>query len=128
MRSGNCSWKSWRMAIVPIAALGKMLAGAVPMKPAELQEMLIDPDEKRVLLLVVAQRFPDSSKEILPLARKLDFHHDEHRLPEGSTLRLRPVDDRGLIRGLKPTSKFKCRYAAEIQGLRRFRLRQGRMT
>jgi hypothetical protein len=60
--------------------LGKVLAGTVPVNPVDLQQLLIDPDAKRALLLVVAQRFPASAKDIVPLARKLDFHHDETSL------------------------------------------------
>jgi hypothetical protein len=60
--------------------LAKILGSTTPPKVAELQELLIDPDDKRVYLLVVAQRFPTISKEITSLARKLDFQHDETSL------------------------------------------------
>jgi hypothetical protein len=77
----------WKLLLEELAhgdryhrTLGKVLAGTVPVKPVDVRELLIDPDAKRVLLRVVAQRFPDSAKDLLPLARKLDFHHDETSL------------------------------------------------
>jgi hypothetical protein len=38
--------------------------------------LTIEPRTKRVYLAVLAQRFPDQAKEILALARTLDFHRD----------------------------------------------------
>ena len=40
------------------------------------QRLGIEPRIKRVYLAVLAQRFPAEAKEILALARTLDFHRD----------------------------------------------------
>ncbi len=57
--------------------LGKVLKGSEPIDAAALRELPIDPDQKRVLLTVVAQRFPDADKTIAALARRLDYQRDE---------------------------------------------------
>jgi tetratricopeptide (TPR) repeat protein len=57
--------------------IAKVLTGAQPVDFAELRELPIDPGQKRVLLAVVAQRFPSANKEIAALARRLDFDRDE---------------------------------------------------
>jgi hypothetical protein len=38
--------------------------------------MPIDPKQKRVLLAVVARRQPEQAKDVLELARKLDYQRD----------------------------------------------------
>jgi tetratricopeptide (TPR) repeat protein len=40
------------------------------------QRLPIEPTAKRVLLAVMAQRYPDQNEEMLNMARQLDFHHD----------------------------------------------------
>ena len=52
------------------------LAGRRPLDVNRVKKLPIEPSNKRVLLLVVARRFPDRAKELLPLARKLDFVAD----------------------------------------------------
>ena len=56
--------------------LGEVLAGKQPPKTDRLRRMAILPEQKRVLLVVVARRFPEMAKELLPLARQLDFEPD----------------------------------------------------
>jgi tetratricopeptide (TPR) repeat protein len=60
----------------PLRTLGEMLAGRRPIKEDQIRRLPIEVEQKRVLLAVVARRFPNSSKELLPLARKLDFSPD----------------------------------------------------
>jgi hypothetical protein len=40
------------------------------------RRLTIEPSLKRVLLVVVARRQPDQAKELLALARSLDFQRD----------------------------------------------------
>lgn len=56
--------------------LGAMLAGRQPINPDRLRRLPVECLEKRVLLLVVAKRYPDKAKDVLPLARQLDFCAD----------------------------------------------------
>jgi hypothetical protein len=56
--------------------LSATLAGRRPLDANRLKKLPIDPLNKRVLLLVVVRRFPDQAKNLLPLARKLDFLAD----------------------------------------------------
>ena len=56
--------------------MGAMLAGRQPVNQERLRKLPIDPLDKRVLLVVVARRFPDQAKDLLPLARKLDIFAD----------------------------------------------------
>jgi hypothetical protein len=55
---------------------GNVLAGREPLVPQHLERFIIDPKIKRVLLFVLAQRYPQQSTEILPLARELDYERD----------------------------------------------------
>ena len=55
---------------------GQMLNSGKPQGPPSAQRIAIDPRDKRVLLVVLAQCAPDQAKELLALARRLDFHHD----------------------------------------------------
>ena len=54
----------------------KLLAGTKPLTDRAAQRAPIDPSSKRVLLTVLAQRFPDHAKELLPLAKRLNFQRD----------------------------------------------------
>lgn len=56
--------------------LGDMLAGRRPMTSEALRRLPIEPKQKRVLLLVALKKQPDLEKEMLPLARQLDFQPD----------------------------------------------------
>jgi hypothetical protein len=56
--------------------LGEMLAGKRPLDGNLVRRLPIDPRQKRVLLVVVARRHPDQARELLPLARSLDFQRD----------------------------------------------------
>ncbi len=56
--------------------LGATLAGRRPLDVNRLKKLPIEPLNKRVLLLVVTRRFHDQAKDLLPLARKLDFVAD----------------------------------------------------
>jgi tetratricopeptide (TPR) repeat protein len=56
--------------------LGEMLAGRRPLEVEEARRSAIPPDQKRVLLVVLARRHPATAKELLPLARQLDFLAD----------------------------------------------------
>lgn len=64
----------------PEKHLGEILTGTRPIDAATVQNLPIDPKQKRILLLVVSQRFPETAKTLLPLARKLDFHFDSQSL------------------------------------------------
>jgi tetratricopeptide (TPR) repeat protein len=51
----------------------------VSRKPFEIgppQRMPIEPHKKRILLAVLAQRYPDKAKELFALAQQLDYQHD----------------------------------------------------
>lgn len=53
-----------------------MLAGRQPLDADVVRRLPLDPKSKRVLLVVVAQRFPDSAPHLLPLAKTLDYQRD----------------------------------------------------
>jgi hypothetical protein len=55
---------------------GELLAGRKPLEGHAAQRVPLEPDSKRVLLAVLAQRYPDRAKDFLSLARRLDFQHD----------------------------------------------------
>ena len=55
---------------------GDILAGKRAPGARLPQRLPINPDNKRALLAVLAQRHPDLAGEILPLAKKLNYHHD----------------------------------------------------
>jgi hypothetical protein len=65
--------------------MGAMLAGRQPVNQVRLRRLPIDSMDKRVLLVVAARRFPDQAKDLLLLARKLDF------LADGTSLCLAKV-------------------------------------
>jgi hypothetical protein len=67
--------------------LGAMLAGRQPLNTDLIRRLPIEPRQKRVLLAVVAKRHPDQGKELLQLARSLNFYLD------GTSLCLRQVLD-----------------------------------
>lgn len=56
--------------------IGEILAGRKPLAVPSLQRLPIEPSNKRVLLAVLAQRYPGQAKELLTLAKKLNYHHD----------------------------------------------------
>jgi tetratricopeptide (TPR) repeat protein len=64
----------------PLAQLGEVLAGRAKPDVARLRRLSIQPEQKRALLAVVARRYPETAKELLPLARKLDFSPDPFSL------------------------------------------------
>jgi predicted Zn-dependent protease len=57
-------------------ALGEMLAGRQPVKVEQIRRFHLMPNQKRVLLVVVARRYPETAKELLPLAKTLDYDPD----------------------------------------------------
>ena len=71
----------------PQRELAEMLAGRQPPDPGRLRRLSIPPEQKRYLLAVVARRYPETAKELLPLARQLDFS------PDGTSLCLRKLLD-----------------------------------
>ncbi|HLN28323.1 MAG TPA: hypothetical protein VK395_11310 [Gemmataceae bacterium] len=56
--------------------LGDMLAGRKPAKADLIRRLHIEPEKKRVLLVVASKRLPESAKELVQLARALDFSPD----------------------------------------------------
>ena len=56
--------------------LGKLLSSPSPPSGPTLVHLAIEPDQKRVFLAAIGKRFPETAKEVLPLARKLDFEPD----------------------------------------------------
>jgi hypothetical protein len=56
--------------------VGEVLSGAKPLEPRVIKRLPIDPLSKRVLLALLAQRFPQHAGELLPLARRLNFQRD----------------------------------------------------
>ena len=56
--------------------LADVLAGRTPLNVETLLRLPLDPNEKRVLLRVAAQRYPANAKALLSLAEQLDFQHD----------------------------------------------------
>jgi gluconolactonase len=55
---------------------GGILAGRKPLEVSVPERLSIHPNNKRVLLTVLAQRNPEQAKELLSLARKLDYQRD----------------------------------------------------
>jgi tetratricopeptide (TPR) repeat protein len=53
-----------------------MLGGKVPVDVEYLRRVAIYPGQKRVVLAVMTKRFPEQSKDLSTLARKLDYHRD----------------------------------------------------
>ena len=56
--------------------VGDMLAGRKPLNVDRLIRLPVEPEQKRVLLVVFAQRHPETAAKLLPLARGLDFTQD----------------------------------------------------
>jgi hypothetical protein len=56
--------------------MAQILAGRKPAGARPAQRLLIEPSNKRVLLAVLAQRYPEQAGDMLPLAQRLDFQHD----------------------------------------------------
>jgi tetratricopeptide (TPR) repeat protein len=52
------------------------LTGRVPRAADQAARLPIDPSMKRVLLTVLARRDPNRADEVLPLAKRLDYHRD----------------------------------------------------
>lgn len=59
---------------------GEILEGSKPSAGGLPQRLAVDPSLKRVLLAVLAQRQPGQAKELLALARRLDFQRDAYSL------------------------------------------------
>jgi tetratricopeptide (TPR) repeat protein len=59
-----------------LTQLGEVLAGRKKPDVARIRRLSIQPDQKRALLAVVARRYPETAKELLPLARQLDYAPD----------------------------------------------------
>jgi tetratricopeptide (TPR) repeat protein len=55
---------------------GDTLAGRAPQAGRLPRQLPIEPQSKRVLLAVLAQRYPDQALELLTLAKRLDFQRD----------------------------------------------------
>lgn len=53
-----------------------MLDGRKPPDLDRLRRLPIDARQKRVFAAVLARRFPDQAKDLLTLARSLDFYRD----------------------------------------------------
>jgi tetratricopeptide (TPR) repeat protein len=68
--------KGWAIGGRNLRHLSAMLNGQTPLDASWLLEAPIDAGEKRVLLLLAAQRFPAHGQEMTALARKLDFQKD----------------------------------------------------
>ena len=56
--------------------LAKLLSDKKPIASRFAQRAHLEPSQKRVLLAVLAQRYPAQAKEMLPLASKLNYQHD----------------------------------------------------
>ncbi len=56
--------------------LSAMLTGRQPVSLPVLRRLPMHALHKRVLLVVAAKRFPDLSKDLISLARQLDFYAD----------------------------------------------------
>jgi tetratricopeptide (TPR) repeat protein len=54
----------------------EVLAGKRPVDVEQLRRLALEPRNKRVVLAVIAKRYPEKSKDLLTLARKLDYHRD----------------------------------------------------
>jgi hypothetical protein len=57
-------------------ALADMLQGKRKLDMEGLTQLVIDPAQKRVFLSAIAKHNPELGKDLLDLARKLDFHYD----------------------------------------------------
>jgi hypothetical protein len=55
---------------------GDVLVGRKPLASYSPQKLAVEPSVKRVLLAVLAQRYPAKSKELLALSRRLDYQRD----------------------------------------------------
>lgn len=56
--------------------LGDVLAGRKTLAQHPPERMVLDPRDKRVFLAVLAQEHPDRAKELVELAKRLDFYRD----------------------------------------------------
>ena len=63
-----------------------LLDGKQPSREGLLRRIPVDPNDKRALLLVYAQRFPQQGTEAIALARQLNFQHDAIALCLGKYL------------------------------------------
>jgi hypothetical protein len=75
--------EQWQLLLATMAKadhhtrrLGEMLSGNRPLETDLVRRLPIDPEQKRVLLAVIAQRHPETANDLLPLARALDFQRD----------------------------------------------------
>jgi tetratricopeptide (TPR) repeat protein len=60
----------------PWRQMGRILSGRQKLDSNQVRRLPIEPEQKRVLVAVLARRYPDSAQNLLPLARKLDFAAD----------------------------------------------------
>jgi hypothetical protein len=60
--------------------LAAMLSGRKPLDPELVRRLPIEPNTKRVLVAIAAQKFPAHQKALLPLARTLNFELDVNSL------------------------------------------------
>jgi tetratricopeptide (TPR) repeat protein len=84
----------WQLLLADLAKgdpalrlLGDILAGRRPFNADLVSRLSIEPEQKRILLAVAAQRYPEQGKQLVTLARKLDY------APDVGTLCLRQVLD-----------------------------------
>jgi len=56
--------------------LADLLAGRKTLAQHPPERIVLDPREKRVFLAVLAERYPAQAKEMIALAKRLDFHRD----------------------------------------------------
>jgi hypothetical protein len=77
------SEKHWQVMLDALAKgdrderrVATMAKDKKPLDTTLLLHLTIRPEEKRVVLAAFAQHFPKQGKDLLTLARKLDFQHD----------------------------------------------------
>ncbi|HJT78264.1 MAG TPA: hypothetical protein VJ739_13755, partial [Gemmataceae bacterium] len=56
--------------------LAALLEGGHPPDVARVRRLVMQPEQKRVVVAALARRYPETAKDLLPLARQLDFEAD----------------------------------------------------
>src|SRR5262249_53153970 len=60
--------------------LADVVTGKQPLDPKFITELVVRPEVKRVILTALARKFPMHAKDLILVAKKLDFEHDSTSL------------------------------------------------
>src|SRR5262249_44612668 len=80
MKAGETHWRQFLDALQKEGRGGRrcaaILAGKQPVDLEYLRRLAMEPRNKRVVLAVIAKRYPEHGKDLLAMARKLDYQRD----------------------------------------------------